>query len=105
MRLGFFVHEILEIITMFMQKNSKIIPKIHMDKMQEPLKELNDYKKSVNTCYKELKKLKEALDTKARLAKEKDPKVNHKNIQNLREDIEETLHHDGIPLGYPYEQY
>ena len=106
MRKGYFVHEILTMVCFFLMRNMKVEGlKEHKEKIQEKVHELLKYKRETDKIYSQLIKLKQGLDFKARQEKHANEYVDHSKLKNLREDMEESLHHDGtFRLSQPYDE-
>jgi hypothetical protein len=111
---GFLVHELLTMLLSFLQRNLNV-GKIKSDKSDftESAAKLRDaiyvlvrYKGNLDKIYSKLYKAKENLRAKAKKEREENPRVSHAHLNNLKEDIEEVLHHDGtIQMGQPFDEY
>ena len=105
---GYFVHELLSILLIFLQRNNNIEDKTsHIkDHLHDTIHVTLKYKSNIDRKFGQLKKMKEALDAKAKVQRQENRLVNHTHLKNLRADIEEELHPDSaFKLGQPFEDY
>ena len=105
---GFFIHEMLSMLLIFLQRNNNIEDKTsHIkDHLHDTIHVTLKYKSNIDRKFGQLKKMKEALDAKAKVQRQENRLVNHAHLKNLRADIEEELHHDSaFKLGQPFEDY
>jgi hypothetical protein len=104
MQEGYLAHEISSMLHNFIKMNLSTAFKLHEEHFKIHIKQFEEHVKKINTCYRELIKLKSALDSKVKSEKQADPQANHRNIKNLKEDVEELLTHDAtFKMGQPFE--
>ncbi len=105
---GFFVHELLSILIIFLQRNNNVEARTsHIkDHLHDTIHVTLKYKSNIERKYGQLKKLKDALDAKAKAQKKDNRLVDHSHLKNLRADIEEDLHHDTtLHMAKSFEEY
>jgi hypothetical protein len=101
MKYGFLVHALTEMIYDFTHENSKIF-----DIPITSTKDLNDHLKNLNTHYKEIINLKEALHKKYIKEGVNGPLAKHRQLRNLSEDIEQEHENTtSFKMGQPFEEY
>ena len=77
---------------------------LHKETIQGVVHKLLKYKRETDKIYKQLIMLKQGLDFKVKHEKQSGSGIDHSSLKNLREDFEESLHHDGsFRLSNPYE--
>jgi hypothetical protein len=104
---GFLIHHLLGMTLNLLQKNTnseyfkatEVKTGVH-----DAIHVILTHKRQLDKTFTVLHNLKEGLDTKTKAMKKENKSVNLKHIKHLKEDIEETLHHNGsFYMAQPFE--